>query len=81
MKLNYRIITYIQLGLFVLVALFFTLGMKDSKECLENPFTYGANDLQNPETGDVMCICNFENSNYAPFYFDKDNVSTLDKLG
>lgn len=75
-----RLIIYILCFLFLLVGFFVTLGFKDAKQCLGNPFTYGANEIENEETGDLSCTCYFESQNYAPFYFNNKEVEVLRNL-
>lgn len=51
------------------------MGLKESKECLGNPFIYGANKIENANTGALTCNCFFSNPRYVPFMFDHNNVS------
>ena len=60
---------------FLLLSIFFLVFMNlDGQECLSNPFIYGAREAQNQESGGLMCRCNFENPNYAPFYFNESSL-------
>lgn len=51
------------------------IGIKDSKECLANPFIYGVNNIETTETGDLNCNCFFTNPKYVPFSFDNTNIT------
>lgn len=69
------------MGLFVLILLFMVLGFRDGSKCLANPFIYGANKITSDETGEIRCVCSMDNPRYAPFYFNKDEVSLLIREG
>ena len=70
---SYLIYTLI-IGLLLIVVIF-VFAMKDGNQCLSNPLVYGANKASTPETGGVMCSCNFANPNYKTLYFDKNRMS------
>ena len=57
------------------------MGLKESKECLGNPFTYGAKQIETPHTGNLICNCFFSNPKYAPFIFDSNNISVRKNEG
>jgi len=57
------------------------IGLKESKECLGNPFVYGANKIENYETGILTCTCFFSNPKYAPFIFDNTNITVRKNEG
>ena len=63
--------------LFLLMGFFLALGFKDSNQCLGNPFIYGVNKLESEVTGELYCTCYFESPNYAPFYFNNEEVAVL----
>ena len=69
-----KIIMYMICFLFLLMGFFLFLGLKDAKQCLGNPFIYGANKITNEDTGDLYCSCSFGSFEYAPFSFDKDSI-------
>ncbi len=69
-----RLIIWVMCFLFVIIGFCLLLGMKDAKQCLGNPFIYGASNIVNDRTGDVYCSCSFTSPNYAGFYFDKDSL-------
>lgn len=72
-----RIIIYILCFLLLLMGLFLFLGLKDAKQCLGNPFIYGANKMINKDTGSIYSSCSFESFDYAPFYFDNKEIKVL----
>ncbi len=69
-----RLIIWIMCFLFLLMGFFLVSGMDDAKECLGNPFIYGARNIINEETGNLHCSCTFESHNYAPFYFNNESL-------
>ena len=71
-----RVIIYILCFLLLLIGLYLFLGLKDAKQCLGNPFLYGANKITNEDTGKIYCSCSFESFDYAPFYFNEDSIDT-----
>lgn len=75
-----RLIIFILCFLFLVMGFCITLGFKDAKQCLGNPFVYGANEIENKETGDLYCTCYFENLKYAPFYFNNEEINVLSDL-
>ena len=77
MKINKEILFYIMLILFFLMAILMFLGLKDAEKCLGNPFKYGANKITSQDTGDINCVCSFESAEYAPFYFNKEEIGVL----
>ena len=52
-------------------------GFKDYKACSGNPFTYGAEKMEGDRQGDLFCTCRFSNQDYAPFYFNNEEVAVL----
>ncbi len=56
---------------------FLALGFKDANQCLGNPFIYGANELESEVTGKLYCTCYFGSPEYAPFYFNNEEVAVL----
>ncbi len=52
-------------------------GFNDYKQCSGNPFTYGAKKMEGDSQGELLCTCRFSNSNYAPFYFNNEEVAVL----
>ncbi len=57
------------------------MGLKESKACLGNPFTYGAEKIETPQTGGLTCNCFFSNPKFVPFVFDKNNISIIKNEG
>ena len=80
MKINKEILFYIMLVLFFVMAIFMFLGLKDAKQCLDNPFKYGAEKLVNEDTKNLHCNCYFGNTEYAPFYFTEEEIGVLNDL-
>ncbi len=68
-----HIILGLILCIFVML-LAMTFIIKNTKQCDANPFTYGVKKIT-PHDSELLCSCSFSNPRYAPFYFDKDNVS------
>ncbi len=75
-----RLIIYILCFLLLTVGFLITLGFKEAKQCMGNPFTYGADKIETKETGDLHCICSFSSPDYAPFRFNKEEVKTMSDL-
>jgi len=63
--------------LLLFIGLFLTLGFKDGKDCMSNPFIYGANKITNNDTGNLYCTCSFASFEYFNFYFDNEEVEVL----
>lgn len=68
----------IMILIFLFVIAFLFLGLNQAKQCMGNPFTYGAKNIVNDDTGSLYCVCNFESPDYAPFYFNNATIDTLD---
>ena len=49
----------------------------DGNKCLSNPFLYGVNKIINENSGELTCTCSFESPNYAPFYFNSEEIKVL----
>jgi hypothetical protein len=64
--------TIIVLLVFCIIFLIF-LSL-DGQDCLSNPFVYGADSIENEASGALMCICSFNNHEYAPFWFNKTDL-------
>jgi hypothetical protein len=65
------------LGTFLMLLLFgilIFLYITQKNECMNSPFTYGAGKISQGNLS-VMCTCYFNDFKYAPFYFDKHNVT------
>ena len=75
-----RIIIYILCFILLLAGFLITMGFKDAKQCLGNPFIYGINQLENKDTGNLYCTCNFQNQEYAPFSFNNKEVAVITNL-
>lgn len=60
---------------YMLIGYIAFFSFEDSKQCLANPFTYGAEKIATENTGDLFCSCSFQNLEYAPFGFDKEEVA------
>lgn len=80
MKISPRIIIYVLCFLLLAAGFLVTLGFKEAKQCMGNPFTYGADKLESEKTGDLHCTCSFSSPDYAPFYFDNEEVKTISSL-
>lgn len=78
MKLKTIVIWFLILMTFIVLLLTY-LSFNDGQKCVSNPFVYGADKLSSEETGNLFCSCSFSNPNYAPFYFNKENVSLSQK--
>ena len=63
--------------LLLLTGFFLALGFKDGKDCMGNPFIYGANKITNEDTGNLYCTCSFANFGYMNFYFNNEEVEVL----
>ncbi len=72
-----RIVIFILCFLLLLIGFLLTLGFKDSKECIGNPFIYGISKLETLDTGNIYCTCSFSSPGYAPFYFNNKEVNVL----
>ncbi len=72
-----RLIVWILCFLFLFVGLFFILGSRDARECVGNPFIYGASKITNEDTGTLLCTCSFGSPDYANFYFDEDSLEIM----
>lgn len=75
-----RLIIYILCFLLLTVGFLITLGFKDAKQCMGNPFTYGADKIESKATGNLHCTCSFASPDYAPFYFNNEEVRTISDL-
>lgn len=71
--------TLINLAITIILILLFILVMlvvQDNKECVNNPFVYGANKIYKTDNVNVVCQCSFlDHPTYASFYFTKENIS------
>lgn len=70
---KYLIPTIIILLILAIVSLVF-LG-KDGQECLINPFLYGAEKVENEDSGALLCRCEYNSISYAPFYFNSTKIT------
>lgn len=80
---NITIPTYLLYTLIVailLISVIFFFAMKDGNKCIGNPLVYGAQKASTSDSGDITCSCSFSNPSYAPFYFDKNNMSVMNNL-
>ena len=77
-KITERKIILILCFILLLVGFFLFLGINDAKECVGNPFVYGANEIVNEKTGSIYCACSFASPDYARFYFDNDSIGVID---
>lgn len=69
---------YLLYGLLIAIlsiSVIFYFAMQDGDKCISNPLIYGANKAITIDSGDLMCSCSFSNPSYAPFYFNKENMS------
>lgn len=73
-------IIYIMIFLFLIIGISLIFGFKDANQCLNNPLIYGANKLENQDTGSLTCICNFNSPEYASFYFNSEDVGILNEI-
>ena len=76
-KLNLKVLKWAFVIGLILVVILLMINITKTRECIANPFTYGAKSIENSQTGGVSCVCSFDSPNYAPFYFNKENVSTV----
>lgn len=69
-----KYMAYIYIFSILVFAMIFYFAMRDGNECLNNPLVYGAKKATTPATVGVMCQCSFLNPDYAPLYFDDDEI-------
>ncbi len=56
----------------VLIVLMFFI-IKDNRDCISNPFTYGADKISH-ENNNVYCNCYFDNPSSNTFSFNKKEI-------
>lgn len=70
---------YVYIGILVISLIanlfFFSYGVKGDK-CISDPFTFGANKVDNEfkDTGGIFCRCSFSSPRYGGFYFTKEGL-------